>query len=230
MKRFDFDWQNMQRIKLNNKVSFPVYLDISKYKHKGENEATDGKEYLYELFAILIASGGALGGHYFTYLKNFETGKWYNFNDSRYLEHGNFWSLSVTELENPEQDIEKMYGEDSSNDKPEPSQDKFKKQSGWGTNAYMLVYRFIDPQTNKNLTDVTEIPKELADEIQKGTAWWTWLILSENEEFDQQFEKHKERKQSLALRINTEGKPPQTVIAQRSFTIRQATVGQLLQD
>jgi ubiquitin carboxyl-terminal hydrolase 47 len=26
--------------------------------------------------------GGAFGGHYFAYIKSFENGKWYNFNDS----------------------------------------------------------------------------------------------------------------------------------------------------
>ena len=30
----------------------------------------------------MIHSGGALGGHYYAYIKDLETDKWYNFNDS----------------------------------------------------------------------------------------------------------------------------------------------------
>jgi ubiquitin carboxyl-terminal hydrolase 47 len=118
LKRFDFDYSTGERCKLNNRVSFPLTLDMKKWlpsekkeeKKKDEkplesnNNTTqkpqeetpkEGKKeevkkeeeessYVYELFSILIASGGALGGHYFTFVKSFETGKWYNFNDSRY--------------------------------------------------------------------------------------------------------------------------------------------------
>ena len=37
---------------------------------------------VYDLYAILIHQGGAFGGHYFAYIKSFEDGQWYNFNDS----------------------------------------------------------------------------------------------------------------------------------------------------
>ena len=37
---------------------------------------------VYELYAVLVHSGGAAGGHYYAYIKSFEDHKWYNFNDS----------------------------------------------------------------------------------------------------------------------------------------------------
>lgn len=37
--------------------------------------------YVYELFAIMIHSGSASGGHYYAYIKEFETGDWFCFND-----------------------------------------------------------------------------------------------------------------------------------------------------
>jgi len=37
---------------------------------------------VYELYSILIHSGGAYGGHYFAFIKSFENSKWYNFDDS----------------------------------------------------------------------------------------------------------------------------------------------------
>jgi ubiquitin carboxyl-terminal hydrolase 47 len=33
-----------------------------------------------------VHSGGAYGGHYFAYIKSFEDGKWYDFNDTRISE------------------------------------------------------------------------------------------------------------------------------------------------
>ena len=41
---------------------------------------------MYELYSIMIHSGGAYGGHYYAYIKSFEDGKWYNFNDSSVTE------------------------------------------------------------------------------------------------------------------------------------------------
>lgn len=37
--------------------------------------------YNYELFSIMIHSGSASGGHYYAYIKDFETGQWHCFND-----------------------------------------------------------------------------------------------------------------------------------------------------
>ena len=31
---------------------------------------------------MLVHSGSAVGGHYYAYIKSFEDGKWYNYNDS----------------------------------------------------------------------------------------------------------------------------------------------------
>lgn len=37
--------------------------------------------YVYELFSIMIHSGSASGGHYYAYIKEFENGEWFCFND-----------------------------------------------------------------------------------------------------------------------------------------------------
>ena len=36
---------------------------------------------MYELFAVLVHSGTSGRGHYFAYIKSFEDGRWYHFND-----------------------------------------------------------------------------------------------------------------------------------------------------
>jgi len=39
-------------------------------------------DFVYELYAVLIHSGSAMGGHYYCYIKSRDDGKWYNFNDT----------------------------------------------------------------------------------------------------------------------------------------------------
>lgn len=64
----------MSRVKLNDKVEFPNVLNIAPF-------VTSGEQVEYELFSIMIHSGGAHGGHYFAYIKDFASKNWFNFND-----------------------------------------------------------------------------------------------------------------------------------------------------
>ena len=81
-------------------------------------------DYIYELFSILIHSGSAMGGHYYAYIRSFQDGKWYNFNDSSVT--------PISEIEVKERLME-MYGGESS------------------TSAYMLQYRKYDPALKPHL-------------------------------------------------------------------------------
>jgi ubiquitin carboxyl-terminal hydrolase 47 len=77
-------------------------------------------DYVYELYAVLVHSGSALGGHYYAYIKSNHDGKWYNFNDT-----------SVSEISTEE--ISKVFGDKGSS----------------GT-AYMLKYRQYSPTDKEN--------------------------------------------------------------------------------
>lgn len=58
-------------------VTFPVEnLDLSKYVIGYKKES-----YVYDLYGIANHSGGTMGGHYTSYVKN-ANGKWYHFNDT----------------------------------------------------------------------------------------------------------------------------------------------------
>jgi ubiquitin carboxyl-terminal hydrolase 47 len=83
---------------------------------------------VYELYGILIHSGGAYGGHYYTYIKSFEDGKWYNFNDS-----------TVTELDVGDIPAHCFGG-------------------GKQSNAYMLLYRQIEENEEKIKITNEDIP------------------------------------------------------------------------
>jgi len=40
--------------------------------------------FVYELYAVMVHSGGAYGGHYYAYIKDSGPGgKWHNFNDTQ---------------------------------------------------------------------------------------------------------------------------------------------------
>ena len=72
LKRF-----NSRNIKNQIYISFPLdNLDLSEYVvgYKKNN-------YIYDLYGVCNHSGGVLGGHYTSYVKN-ANGKWYHFNDT----------------------------------------------------------------------------------------------------------------------------------------------------
>ncbi|KAL0488608.1 hypothetical protein AKO1_015690 [Acrasis kona] len=145
LKRFDYDPETWNRIKLGNKVSFPFELDLSKYVDTTQDD--DQHPYKYELFSVLIHSGNSNGGHYYVYIKRFDDGKWYNLNDQ-----------NVTEITQDE--VKQMYGGDDN----DPLKAKFRAMGG-STNAYMLVYRRIHPDNKTTVSDDL-IDQELKDEIE----------------------------------------------------------------
>lgn len=224
LKRFDLDYSTMQRKKINDRVSFPLEIDLFEVLYAKEGEKVDEERLMqgeqglegeggldgkngfagergmsevvtqgkvdlkedenfirsdrdlrggiggfkgssgdvdlegaaerrgvgcgngendgnmvYELFSIMVHSGSALGGHYLAYIRSFETGNWYSFNDS-----------VVKEID--EKELEKAYGGSVGN-------------GIFGSNAYMFMYRKKSPS---NLSSVlfTEIPSYLISDIQ----------------------------------------------------------------
>ena len=97
---------------------------------------------VYELYAVLIHSGSALGGHYYAYIKSFEDGLWYKFNDSE-----------VSKID-PD-DIKSVFGDKSSS-----------------ATAYMLKYRQYNPATKDSPLTIPDelIPEYLRKEIDTETC------------------------------------------------------------
>ncbi|KAG2388438.1 hypothetical protein C9374_000602 [Naegleria lovaniensis] len=139
LKRFDYDLQTWTRIKLGNMVTFPYELDMKKYV------TNQSGSHIYDLFAVLIHSGSALGGHYYAYIKSLSNGKWYNFNDS-----------NVSEID--AQQVKLMYGTNDASATGRYSS---------STNAYMLLYRKRDDNLNINHVEENMIPGDLREEVEK---------------------------------------------------------------
>eukprot|EP00050_Salpingoeca_kvevrii_P012902 m.25552 g.25552 ORF g.25552 m.25552 type:complete len:1146 (-) comp4447_c0_seq1:85-3522(-) len=177
LKRFDLDYTTWRRIKLNDSVSFPLVLDLNsvipsgpedieeqalnKLKASGDsasfspenNEALikaalENGPNVYELYSVMIHSGSALGGHYYAYIRSFGDNKWYCFNDS-----------SVTEIE--ETQIKTTFGG--------VTQSSYSQAYTSSSNAYMLMYRRVDPEHNLALSGKDDIPEsvhEIARQIE----------------------------------------------------------------
>ena len=96
--------------------------------------------YVYELYSIMIHSGSAWGGHYYAYIKSFESGKWFSFNDA-----------NVAEISY--KDVNKVFGGPSN--------------FGSSTSAYLLMYRQIDREKNLMTVSDSEISDEIRVILQK---------------------------------------------------------------
>jgi len=68
------DLLKIKEMEANEKLRKADTDYISEYLEQGPH--------VYELYSVLVHSGSAFGGHYYAYIKSFDDGKWYNFNDS----------------------------------------------------------------------------------------------------------------------------------------------------
>ena len=91
LKRFDYNFERDAAVKFNDYFEFPQELDMEPYTVAGlarrENEAVDcDPEDLddtivrkYKLRGMVVHSGQASGGHYYSFIKDGE--KWYKFDE-----------------------------------------------------------------------------------------------------------------------------------------------------
>ena len=140
--------EQIRQMEENEKLQKVQASGFSEYLKKGP--------FVYELFSVLIHSGSAMGGHYFAYIKSFEDGNWYNFNDSE---------VKLISHSQVNEELQKMFG--TKND---------------SSSAYLLQYRLYDE--NINISQEIEgrkvsklnleigddlIPNYLKEEIDKET-------------------------------------------------------------
>jgi len=107
----------------------------------------------------MIHQGGALGGHYYAYIKDLETGKWYNFNDSIVRE------ISIIDL------VETFGPEPVATGPGKRSNMAAKRLAGArSTSAYMLMYRIVDKTEDRSNLNIheDEIPDSVKEDVALG--------------------------------------------------------------
>lgn len=86
LKRFDFNLRTLQRSKINDYFSFPRKIDMKPYKVEHLMNVPDGiSEDIFELVGVLIHSGTAESGHYYSFIRerpsSGDQDNWIEFND-----------------------------------------------------------------------------------------------------------------------------------------------------
>ena len=86
LKRFEFDFNTMSRIKLNDYYEFPIDLDMNKYTGEYLNNKGSDINNKYKLKSIVIHQGHCEGGHYYAFIRDNSTQEWHQFNDTSVTE------------------------------------------------------------------------------------------------------------------------------------------------
>ncbi|KIL84780.1 hypothetical protein FAVG1_12008 [Fusarium avenaceum] len=86
LKRFDFNLRTLQRSKINDYFSFPGQVDMRPYTIEHlSNPESDIEEDIFELVGVLVHSGTAESGHYYSYIRERPSSvnrpTWVEFND-----------------------------------------------------------------------------------------------------------------------------------------------------
>ena len=164
LKRFEFDFVTFQNNKLNDYLKFPLIINLKKWTRaslrmnevkdeKDNNISEEEKENLdeekmnYELTGILVHSGSSLqSGHYYSFIKDLETGKWHQFNDSVISDY------------NIDRDLEKeCFGNINS------------KTNQFGKGAYLLFYTKKEcVYKNKNYNKEIKINDIILKEVENN--------------------------------------------------------------
>ncbi|KAL2863310.1 ubiquitin-specific protease UBP15 [Aspergillus lucknowensis] len=80
LMRFMYDLHRDATMKINDRVEFPMEFDASPYLSK---DADMSESWVYQLYGVLVHSGGLDAGHYFAFLRPTKDGFWYRFDDER---------------------------------------------------------------------------------------------------------------------------------------------------
>ncbi|KAL0218432.1 hypothetical protein P9112_004085 [Eukaryota sp. TZLM1-RC] len=78
LRRFDFDFEQMKKIKVYDRVEFPLEMSF----YKWSSQVNDPDYYDFELSGVIVHAGSSDSGHYYSFARNRETNTWFLFNDS----------------------------------------------------------------------------------------------------------------------------------------------------
>lgn len=184
LKRFDYDMDTMRRIKINDRFEFPSRLDMEPYtidyltrKEQAQDGAVSSPTtaqmpeqdksaaFQYNLVGVLVHTGTADSGHYYSYIKDRTSSssgspddntRWYHFNDSRVDE------FDVSELPSKAFGGTEFIPQDSSPYMKSPPRSTSKPYS-----AYMLFYERADAAITDSPAAMVEAPGNIKDVIVK---------------------------------------------------------------
>ncbi|XP_039724617.1 probable ubiquitin carboxyl-terminal hydrolase FAF-X isoform X5 [Pteropus medius] len=161
LKRFDYDWERECAIKFNDYFEFPRELDMEPYtvlgvaKLEGDNvnpdshlvqqneqsESEVAESTKYRLVGVLVHSGQASGGHYYSYIierngKDGERNRWYKFDDG---------DVTECKMDDDEEMKNQCFGGEYMGEVFDHMMKRmsYRRQKRWW-NAYILFYERMD--------------------------------------------------------------------------------------
>jgi hypothetical protein len=78
LKRMGFDYEVMQKFKINDRCSFPLQLTLDAFVDDDSSLINSQ----HDLAGVIVHAGSAEGGHYYSFSKDRASGAWYCFNDN----------------------------------------------------------------------------------------------------------------------------------------------------
>ncbi|CAB1329046.1 unnamed protein product, partial [Coregonus sp. 'balchen'] len=163
LKRFDYDWERECAIKFNDYFEFPRELDMEPYTVAGvaklegddvnpenqviqQNEPSDPEppgSSKYRLVGVLVHSGQASGGHYYSYITQRNVGgadgernRWYKFDDG---------DVTECKMDDEEEMKNQCFGGEYMGEVFDHMMKRmsYRRQKRWW-NAYILFYERMD--------------------------------------------------------------------------------------
>ena len=140
LKRFEFDFDTMRKVKVNSYLEFPMEINVYNYTREGLHHLEHPNDtpqdvthpadyYTYVLSGILVHSGQAEAGHYWSYSRSPDTDEWTEYNDtivkpfdSKLIPQMCFGGVDVSETVDPK------------------TKQTVKKETARIANAYMLIF------------------------------------------------------------------------------------------
>lgn len=163
LKRFDYDWERECAIKFNDYFEFPRELDMEPYTVRGlakiEGEVIEDSVNLddslctkYNLSGIVVHSGQASGGHYYSYILHRHSDgnyKWYKFDDG---------DVTECKMEDDEEMKNQCFGGEYTGEVFDHMLKRmsYRRQKRWW-NAYILFYHHLDIEENKLACSMHEL-------------------------------------------------------------------------
>jgi len=151
-------------------------------------------EWIYELYAVLIHSGVINGGHYYAYIKDLSSQRWWNFNDS-----------TVSSID--EKVVREAWGGAHSAASHYPGLYGARSQSS--ANAYMLMYRKVSksPHTVHDTSSVENLlsdPPQVTDEM--VPLYIRQLVEAERKKEEERKRALEEERRKLKVKVFFNGK------------------------
>ncbi|XP_026874273.2 probable ubiquitin carboxyl-terminal hydrolase FAF-X isoform X1 [Electrophorus electricus] len=184
LKRFDYDWERECAIKFNDYFEFPRELDMEPYtvagvaKLEGDQvspesqvihqtpplEAEPGSSSRYRLMGVLVHSGQASGGHYYSYIvqrhgtaTDGQRDRWYKFDDG---------DVTECKMDDDEEMKNQCFGGEYMGEVFDHMMKRmsYRRQKRWW-NAYILFYERMEPAGGDGelltyIAELTLMPKQ----------------------------------------------------------------------